>query len=204
MSRDIQNEEREIRNGNRYTTETHGTGMFPRDVDRLFHKYSNLRYKVYNTHKDSFNQESARQDLKSYIDEQFIKLTKEYDVNGEVDFPGYIKKALNLRVRHSYVKGQFRDGARERLGAVSDEVENLLGTDNQSQADIEDAELIDALLTQANFTNVEIEVFTRLVRGTQKDMDIVEEVSQELNVSKKAVKDAIRNVKDYVLINLRN
>lgn len=202
MSRDVQKEEKEIRNGNRFITETHGKGVFPRDVDRLYHKYSNLRYKVYNTHKDSFNSEASRKDLKSYIDEQFIKLTKEYDINGEVDFPGYIKKALNLRVRHSYVKGRFRDTARERLGTQDNEVELLLGIDDSSQADIEDAELIESLLSKANFSEIELAVFQQLIQGTVRDARIITELSENYGVSKKAVKDAIKNVREFVLINL--
>ncbi|AXY05416.1 hypothetical protein [Enterococcus phage EFLK1] len=202
MSRDVQKEEKEIRNGNRFITETHGKGVFPRDVDRLYHKYSNLRYKVYNTHKDSFNSEASRKELKSYIDEQFIKLTKEYDINGEVDFPGYIKKALNLRVRHSYVKGRFRDTARERLGTQDNEVELLLGIDDSSQADIEDAELIESLLSKANFSEIELAVFQQLIQGTVRDARIITELSEKYGVSKKAVKDAIKNVREFVLINL--
>lgn len=204
LSRDLSKEEREIRNGNRFITEVHGKGVFPRDVDRLYHRYANLRYKVYNTHKDSFRSEASRKELRSYIDEQFIKLTKEYDINGEVDFPGYIKKALNLRVRHSFVKGRFRDSARERLGAEDNEIETLLGTDTSSQEEIEDAELIDDLLSKAKFSPVELAVFSYLLRGKVKDANIIKEVSAKYKVSQKSVRDAIKNVREYVALNLKD
>lgn len=206
MVRDLEREEAEIRNGNRYITEVHGTGVFPRDVDRLFRKYANLRHKVYNTHKDSFTNEATRKELRSYIDEQFVKLTKEYDINGEVDFPGYIKKALNLRVRHSFVKGRFRDTTRERLGSSEDEIEGLLNagldTFEASSKEVEDAELIDELLTGADFSLIELEVFSLMVKGKSRERDIIKEVTATHDTSTKSVRDAIKNVREYVLIKL--
>lgn len=203
MSRDLNREKAEIRNGNRFVTEVHGTGVFPRDVDRLFQQYANLRHKVYNTHKDSFNSEATRKELRSYIDEQFVKLTKEYDINGEVDFPGYIKKALNLRVRHSFIKGRFRDNARERLGSEENEIEGLLSNDIQSAREIEDSELIDSLLTGANFSSLEIDILLCLVKGTTKEKDFVRELATKYNVSLKSVRESVKNVKEYVLLHLQ-
>lgn len=204
MSRDLKKEQVEIRNGNRFVTEVHGTGVFPRDTDRLFRQYANLRHKVYNTHKDSFNSEATRKELRSYIDEQFVKLTKEYDINGEVDFPGYIKKALNLRVRHSFVKGKFRDTTRERLGSEDNEIEGLLAEDLQSTQLIEDAELIDELLSSANFSDLELAVFQSLLKSNLKEKELVKELASEYNVSFKAVRDSVKNVKEYLALKLRN
>ena len=116
MARDVEKEQSMIRNGNRYVREQEGTGVFVRDVDRLYVQYTNLRHKVYNSYKDNFSDEATQQELKSYIDEQFVKLTKEYEINGDIDFPGYIKRMLNQRVRGTILKNKFRDNNRERLG----------------------------------------------------------------------------------------
>src|SRR5699024_6887267 len=162
MARNLDKENEKINNGNRFiknTTET--TGVFLRDVDKLMHQYTNLRLSVYSQYKeylpDPVSQEElksyideqymrlvkeydingtvdfpwdiktklsmrvysqhkadrpdtvSQEELKSYTDEQFIRLVKEYDINGPVDFPGYIKTKSNYRVRHSYIKGEYRD-----------------------------------------------------------------------------------------------
>lgn len=203
MTRDLYKEEAEIRNGNRYVREVHGTGVFPRDVDRLFRKYANLRHKVYNTHKDSFADVATRKELQSYIDEQFVRLTKEYDINGEVDFSGYIKKALNLRVRHSFVKGRFRDSTRERLASEENEIEGLLADDMSSTQTIEDKELVDALLTGATFTPLELDVFSQLVKGKVKERTLVKELAEKHNLPVKIVKESVKDVKDYLVLKLK-
>ena len=92
--------------------------MWPRDPEVLLEDYEKLRYKIYKqelprfayldeqTCKVVYNQAEA-DDLQSYIDYQFIKLVKEYDPTSGVDFPGYIKSKLPLRVKHSYIKRKY-------------------------------------------------------------------------------------------------
>src|SRR5690606_39735877 len=63
----------------------------------------------------SFADDATRRELRSYIDEQFVKLVKEYDINNPVDFPGYIDKKLKLRVKQTFIKNQFRSEER-RVG----------------------------------------------------------------------------------------
>lgn len=203
MVRDLNKEEAEIRNGNRFIRETQGTGVFPRDVDRLFRKYANLRHKVYNTNKDAFADEATRRELRSYIDEQFVKLTKEYDINGAVDFPFYIKKMLNLRVSGSFVKSTSRGYKRERLGSKAEDIYGLLPDDVQTSRAIEDSELIDELLTSANFTELEVDIFTQLTQGRVKERELTKELAEKHNISLKATKEAIKDVKDYLSLKLR-
>lgn len=92
--------------------------MLPREVDKLFFQYSKLRKKIVRDEMSRFtyrDNESGRwvydkaqlDDLKSYVDYQFVKLTKEYDPNSGVDFPGYIKSKLKLRTAHSYIKSKY-------------------------------------------------------------------------------------------------
>lgn len=92
--------------------------MLPREVDKLFFQYSKLRKKIVRDEMSRFtyrDNESGRwvydkaqlDDLKSYVDYQFVKLTKEYNPNSGVDFPGYIKSKLKLRTAHSYIKRKY-------------------------------------------------------------------------------------------------
>lgn len=92
--------------------------MRPRDTEKLYKQYSRLRYKLLRqerirfAYKDPITgkmvyDKAKVDDLKSYIDYQFVKLVKEYDPNSAVDFPAYIKSKLTLRTRHSYIKRYF-------------------------------------------------------------------------------------------------
>lgn len=92
--------------------------MRPRDLEALYDQYSKLRHKLLReemsrfAYKDSVTgkivyDKAEVDDLKSYIDYQFIKLVKEYDPNSAVDFPAYIKSKLTLRTRHSYIKRYY-------------------------------------------------------------------------------------------------
>lgn len=92
--------------------------MKPRDVEALYKQYSKLRHKLLRDEKSRFAYKDSLtgkvvydkakvDDLKSYIDYQFIKLVKEYDPNSPVDFPAYITTKLKLRTKHSYIKRYF-------------------------------------------------------------------------------------------------
>lgn len=92
--------------------------MKPREVEQLYKQYSKLRHKIVRDEMSRFtyrDSETGRvvydkaqvDDLKSYVDYQFVKLTKEYNPNSGVDFPGYIKSKLKLRTAHSYIKRKY-------------------------------------------------------------------------------------------------
>lgn len=119
----------------------------PRDPEKLLKQYQPLINSVFGQYKGNFsrsigvnsymqgargqtNQDipdlAAQADLKSYIDEQFVRLVKEYDPNGGVDFPGYIYAKLSRRVLGSYIHGRNRDNERESVGLTDNEVENML------------------------------------------------------------------------------
>lgn len=93
--------------------------MRPRDLETLYKQYAKLRNKLLKEEMSRFayrDEETGKivydkaqvDDLKSYINYQFVKLTKEYDPNSGVDFPGYIKQKLTLRTRHSYIKKKYK------------------------------------------------------------------------------------------------
>jgi hypothetical protein len=92
--------------------------MKPRDIEGLYKQYSGLRNKLLRQEKARFAykdpvtgkfvyDKAKVNDLKSYIDYQFVLLVKEYDPNSPVDFPNYIKTKLTLRTKHSYIKRYF-------------------------------------------------------------------------------------------------
>lgn len=203
MVRDIREEEKQIRNGNRFMTETTGRGVFPRDVDKLLIKYSNLRRKVYSTFERSFPDEATRKELKSYIDEQFIKLTKEYDINGAVDFPGYIKKSLNLRVKHGFVGGRYRDNGREKLGVEDGEVENMLKEDIHSLQDIDDKELMNYILSGAELNPLQMDILKELLENQTVSRSRTKQLGEEYGVKSRDVTKETDQVKEYLYHRLK-
>lgn len=59
-------------------------------------KYTAKKYNKYWATK------ADKDELYSYIVDTFISLVYEYDINSEVDFQGYIKRMLDIRVNKSY------------------------------------------------------------------------------------------------------
>lgn len=88
-------------------------GQYARDADRLYEEYTNLRMSLYNKYQNNFRNQETKNELMSYIDEQFVKLVKEYDINSPVDFPGYIKTKLTARVSYGFIRRKYRDKNRE-------------------------------------------------------------------------------------------
>lgn len=101
--------------------------MYKRDTEKLYRQYINLINGIFKDQKKKFSYGSdfnnskmliddddpRAADLRSYIDEQFVKLVQEYHIHSVVDFPGYIKNMLGLRTKHTYIKGYFRYVNRE-------------------------------------------------------------------------------------------
>lgn len=199
MARDIDKEQELIRTGTRFVTELGDpTGSFPRDIDTLFVRYENLRNKVYSTYSHMFNDHATREELRSYIDEEFIKLCKEYEINGEVDFPYYIKTKLNSRVRGTFNSGVIRTRNREPLGATEGEVENMLD-DSVSLADeTKYQELIDSVVEGVTLTPMEQDVLEAMVAGEWTVKKLVADNTAKYKVSRKQVQEAIADIKELV------
>lgn len=205
MVRDLEKESQKIRNGNRFISDEGGSGVFPRDTDRLLREYTNLRKKIYNTYKNVFNDEATRKELSSYIDEQFVKLVKEYDINSPVDFPGYIKIKLPLRVKQTFVKNQFRDKGREWLTTEEDEIEQMLETTENymNELSIEDRDLREFVFKGTHFNPIESEIITLWLNRRLTDREIVSLLMKSHKKSKREVERAITEMKEYVLIKLK-
>lgn len=202
LARDVEKEQSMIRNGNRYVREQEGTGVFVRDVDRLYVQYTNLRHKVYNSYKDNFSDEATQQELKSYIDEQFVKLTKEYEINGDIDFPGYIKRMLNQRVRGTFLKNKFRDNNRERLGKEENEVELLMGYSSEIDPDVAFRELVEEVFSDVHLSDIERVILNLWINTDLKDREVIIQVTSEQAVSVQAVQLAMKELRIFVMAKL--
>lgn len=199
MARDITKEQETIRTGNRFVTEIGGsTGVFPRDIDALFVQYANLRNKVYSDYSSMYNDQATKEELRSYIDEEFIKLCKEYEINGEVDFPYYIKHKLIARVRGTFNSSVIRMRTREPLGATEGEVENMLD-DNISVYDtIDYQELVSSIIEGVELTPLEQDVLETMIMGEWTVKQIVADNVDKHNVTRKQVQEAIADIKELV------
>lgn len=202
LARDVEKEQSMIRNGNRYVREQEGTGVFVRDVDRLYVQYTNLRHKVYNSYKDNFSDEATQQELKSYIDEQFVKLTKEYEINGDIDFPGYIKRMLNQRVRGTFLKNKFRDNNRERLGKEENEVELLMGYSSEIDPDVAFRELVEEVFSDVHLSDIERAILNLWINTDLKDREVIIQVTSEQAISVQAVQLAMKELRIFVMAKL--
>jgi len=89
--------------GNYYGDNLNSVG-FVKDPEKLLYQYDNLIRKEGRKYAYKFSRKEDREDLFSYVKDAFISLVNEYDPYSGVDFPGYIKKMLDYRVKYSYVK----------------------------------------------------------------------------------------------------
>lgn len=145
-----------IYNGNRFVVNTgESSEVFLRDVDKLLRQYTNLRLSIYNQFKDYLPNQTSRAELMSYIDEQFVRLVKEYDINGPVDFPGYIKTKLTSRVKHSYIRREYRDRKRVFVTRKDVDISNLIEQDPMNDEDLDYYEAIEYALYDLEPTELE-------------------------------------------------
>lgn len=200
MARDLEKEQQKIKNGNRYIIDDSGTGVFARDCDRLFLEYTNLRKKLYNKHKDAFSDQAMQLELASYIDEQFIKLVKEYEINAPVDFPGYIKKKLTLRVEKAFMKSKFKDMDRERIPHKDNDILDLLEVQpDYAEGYAEDRELLEHVFEDGSqFTAVELDIIRMLLSLKYSDNKIIQTLSKKHGLEAREIGNIMAEVQDYV------
>lgn len=169
---------------------------FDRDVDRLLLQYRNLRNSMYLQYNRALTGEASKKELESYIDEQFIRLVKEYDINGEVDFPMYVKTKLQGRVGRVFINRKRRDKSREILPGIDDSVKYSL--ENRSYEDTTDVELYD--LMQHTFphelTEVEQVILDEWLNRTA-NTNIVRKLYTDYNPEKKTLKEMDLKVRNF-------
>lgn len=189
---------RNINNGNRYVLDTDGIPYeFGRDLDKLLNQYKNLRWSLYHRYAGILDHDFEREELREYIDEQFIKLVKEYDIHSNVDFPGYIKAKLTLRVQNSYIKKNEKYKRNEMLGKKDYTVESLTESFN---TDFEDSELLRYVFDDIEFTTLQSELLKELLVNEEREDDayVISQVSSKLDIKRKEVAKELTELKDYI------
>lgn len=79
---------------------------FVKDPEQLLYQYDNLIRSLGSRYSKWCKSKEDRENLYSYIKDAFISLVTEYDPLSGVDFPGYIKSKLSLRVYNSYLTSE--------------------------------------------------------------------------------------------------
>ncbi|UJJ74684.1 hypothetical protein Goe25_01350 [Bacillus phage vB_BsuM-Goe25] len=206
MSRDVEKEQEQILNGNRFMVNTsESRGVFLRDVDKLMHQYRNLRLSVYNQFKGDLPDPVSQEELRSYIDEQFVRLVKEYDINGPVDFPGYIKTKLTYRVKHSYIKGEYRDRHRVFVTRNDFDVSNLLEKTPLIDEELDYYEVLEYALHDVTLTELEKEVlFYILQEMTDAQIERkIRENHEEEKLSSSYIRGTLKNMQVFLKTKLQ-
>lgn len=206
MPRDIEREQEQLWNGNRFSVNTEeSTGVFLRDVDKLLHQYKNLRNSIYNQYKTYLADPVSRDELKSYIDEQFIRLVKEYDIGSDVDFPGYIKIKLTYRVKNSYIKSVFRDSQRVFVTRNAFDVSNLLEQNPSNDEELDYYETLEFALKGVELDDMEKQVLFYIIQelsDVQIEQNIRDSHPNE-KISSSLVRSKIKNMQTFLKTKLR-
>jgi hypothetical protein len=201
LSRNVEKEQELILNGNRFMVNTDEvTGVFLRDVDKLMHQYRNLRISVWNQYKDYLPDPVSQDELMSYINEQFVRLVKEYDINGPVDFPGYIKTKLNYRVKHSYIKGEYRDRQRVFVPKNDFDVSNLIERSPSRDEELDYYEVLEYALHDTDLTELEKEVLFYMLQE-MTDAQVERKVKANHpneRISSATIRDTLKHMQSFL------
>lgn len=135
-----------------------------RDVDTLYERYQPLRLALYRDYHNYLPTKASKEDLVSFINEQFVRLCYEFDVAGDMDFAGYIKTMLTLRVKHSFVDKEYRTRTKEPVG-VEDDIRLQASETGVADEEFEKlhTEFVDMLMSSAELTELDKEIIQLLI-----------------------------------------
>lgn len=181
---------------NRYVVDP-SMSELERDIDTLLYKYQNLRWSLYHRYAGVLSNDAERQELQEYIDEQFIKLVKEYNIRSGVDFPGYIKSKLTLRVRNSYVKKNKKYKRTELLGNKDNTVEML---SEELVSGVNESDVISYVFEGVEFNDIQKLLLHHLIKenGYSEDQAIIRTVAQEIDIPRKEVSQELDELRTYI------
>lgn len=191
-----------MNNGNRYVIDTEGVKHdLNRDIDKLMHNYRNLRYALYYRYSNHMDNYVKKEELLEYINEQFIKLVKEYNIHSEVDFPYYIKSKLTMRVRNSYVKKNKDRDANVVFGNDNDTLETII---ESKGSELGMSDLVSYLFEGVEFTDIENELLLQILTNDENidDPNIVSNVAHKLKEPRKEVTRSLTELKDFIRFKL--
>lgn len=181
-----------------------------RDVNGLYEQYKPLRFSLYHEYSKMLPRNHDREELVSFIDEHFIRLCYEYDASGDMDFAGYIKIMLGLRVKYSFIGKSYRDRSRVILGKNRDFKEmfdSIGGEDDFSQYS---AEFLDYLFTSCKLEPLDLLIIegilqeqatTEITRHLRTNhLDLLPRNAVTGRVSNLGIQTKIREIRELVKI----
>lgn len=177
--------------------------VLERDVDRQYAKFEPLRKRVFYSNKVVNGVQVDSGILKSYIDEQFVRLVAEYDIGGTIDFTGYIAKLLPFRVHYSFAKKEVNRTIKQSL--IGDDNVNFISDLQQEDSNdiiLEEQDLIVHLVSEFIVSSqgydkspLREEVLKRLSQGEQISR-IVGELTKSTKFSRNAISNEIKELRN--------
>lgn len=158
------------------------TKMLARDVESLLLLYAPLRHSMYRQFQGFLPSHASKQDLSSFIDEQFVRLCYEFDVSGNVDFAGYIKIMLKLRVQYSFVGKEYKVRQKEALGRSEDLRVSMQAMDAEYNVDGFSTPDVGLDILDVEMSELQMEFMdflTSSVTLDELDRDIIEAIFNE-------------------------
>lgn len=173
-----------------------------RDVDTLYERYQPLRLALYRDYHSYLPNKASKEDLVSFINEQFVRLCYEFDVAGDMDFAGYIKTMLTLRVKHSFVDKEYRTRTKEPVG-VEDDIRLQASETGVADEEFEKlrSEFVDMIMHNANLTDFDKEIIQLLM--DVKSVRVVESTLKKRYkglISGTEVVSRVQEVRAYIQI----
>ena len=151
------------------------------------------------------------EELQSYIDEQFVKLVKEYDITSNVDFPGYIKIKLEQRVKGVFRKNKMRDNDREFLTRKESIIEDLINSTREDETlpkyTIEDNDFLDYLTYGVSLSEPEqylMDTWLNSTTGKVSDKKLISGLKQNYELTSKEAQEIIYNMRQFLKERIKN
>lgn len=177
--------------------------VLERDVDRQYAKFEPLRKRVFYSNRVVNGVQVDPGILKSYIDEQFVRLVAEYDIGGTIDFTGYIAKLLPFRVHYSFAKKEVNRTIKQSL--IGDDNVNFISDLQQEDSNdiiLEEQDLIvhlisEFIVSKDGYDKSELResVLKRLSQG-QSLPSITRELTTKTQYSRNAISNEIKDLRN--------
>ena len=174
--------------------------MYSRDSDKLFIQYKNLRVSLFNKYKGYLSDKTTQDELWSYINEQFVRLVLEFEINGQVDFPGYILSKLELRVKNSFIKGNFRDRNRIFVTKTEFDVTNLLEAVVASDVELDYYEVLEYVLQGITLDDIDKDIlFLMLQEHTDRYIEKeIRKKYQSNDITTRVIRNKIQDIQEFI------
>jgi len=188
--------------GSRYTP-SGSNSEYNRDPDRLYSLYKPLRLSIYKQVSSKLYSQTDKEDLLSYINEHFVRLVKEYDVSGGVDFPGYIKTLLTFRAMRSFMGTLTKVYSKEDSIGIQEELDDKLNEASGEYVDEEDViayydDFIRFVWKQKSLSQEELTVLQGVLID-ERNIDIIRDLKREHEMSQNDAVILVDTFRDELL-----